>query len=120
MNHIQYRVLYKCFVLELKHVESVKWMDAFRRVKKGEGFSNEDIQLVAGYYAKHESRNFRMEQSSRLSMEDSITTLDFEVSGQKEGLASVQKKLKVNGINLDLIRRQIRLKVQKERVNIAI
>ena len=112
MNQKEYSELHKHLSLENEVKEKEKVLDAFHRVKKGEGFSLNDLQIVGRTIAENSHSNYH---DRGHSINDSIFILERDVNSTKDHVSKSKKRLKKRGMDLDRLRRQRRIYQEKQR-----
>jgi|SRR5690625_3938284 len=112
MNQKEYSELHKHLSLENEVKEKEKVLDAFHRVKKGESFSLNDLQIVGRTIAENSHLKYPDREHS---MHDTIFFLERDINSSKENVGKSKKRLKKRGIDLDRLRRQRRIYQEKQR-----
>lgn len=110
MNHKEYGELKKHLSLEHELEEKEKVVDAFRRVKKGERFSFNDLEVVR----KELFRQQGDYKNGGLNMNEAIYVLEKDISVSREKISNSKRRLKKRGLDLERLRRQRRLHLQRE------
>lgn len=110
MNAKQYEGIWKHLSLEHELAEKEKVVDAFVRVQKGERFSLHDLEVVKNELIERQGKLFDEE----INMHGIIHSLEKDISSSKDNVSLSRRRLKKRGVDLERLRRQMRL--QQERI----
>lgn len=110
MDAKDYSALWKQFTLEQELEEKEDIIDSFRRVESGEGFSLDDLEVVRKTLAE------RKEGAGRtINMRNMIHNLEVDVGSTREYATTSKRRLRKRGIDLDRMRKQMRLQHERKR-----
>lgn len=109
MSEKNYEEVEKVYEFLQEQLERQEKLDAFIRVAEGTKLSVNDLEIIKKEMEQNRSG------SKTFNLKQMVTTLSDELESSKDDEGKHRKKLRKKGSDLERLRRQRRLQVQRER-----